>query len=226
MTGLEQDCMTNPEDQEHDQANTQDQSADDEVHQELLIEDAVPEAAGTESMQDREVDTLSFNELRDETTRAREEADKFRDAALRAEAEMQNVRRRAEREVEHAVKYGVEKIVQNLLPGVDSLEKAVEAAEQTEAGSDATQAIIEGMGLCQRLFLEVIAKQGVVTIDPHGEPFDPNVHQAISMVENPDVEPNSVVAVVQKGYSLNGRLVRPAMVMVAKGKAKAIDEQA
>jgi molecular chaperone GrpE len=226
MTGLEQDCMTNPEDQEHDQANTQDQSADDEVHQELLIEDAVPEAAGTESMQDREVDTLSFNELRDETTRAREEADKFRDAALRAEAEMQNVRRRAEREVEHAVKYGVEKIVQNLLPVVDSLEKAVEAAEQTEAGSDATQAIIEGMGLCQRLFLEVIAKQGVVTIDPHGEPFDPNVHQAISMVENPDVEPNSVVAVVQKGYSLNGRLVRPAMVMVAKGKAKAIDEQA
>lgn len=218
--------MTNPEDQEHDQANTQDQSADDEVHQELLIEDAVPEAAGTESMQDREVDTLSFNELRDETTRAREEADKFRDAALRAEAEMQNVRRRAEREVEHAVKYGVEKIVQNLLPVVDSLEKAVEAAEQTEAGSDATQAIIEGMGLCQRLFLEVIAKQGVVTIDPHGEPFDPNVHQAISMVENPDVEPNSVVAVVQKGYSLNGRLVRPAMVMVAKGKAKAIDEQA
>ncbi|MFT7131753.1 MAG: molecular chaperone GrpE [Cyclobacteriaceae bacterium] len=226
MTGLERDCMTNPEDQEHDQANTQDESAHDEVHQELLIEDAVPEAAGAESMQDREVDTLSFNELRDETTRAREEADKFRDAALRAEAEMQNVRRRAEREVEHAVKYGVEKIVQNLLPVVDSLEKAVEAAKQTEAGSDATQAIIEGMGLCQRLFLEVIAKQGVVTIDPHGEPFDPNVHQAISMVENPDVEPNSVVAVVQKGYSLNGRLVRPAMVMVAKGKAKAIDEQA
>jgi len=218
--------MTNPEDQEHDQANTQDQSTDDEVHQELLIEDDVPEAAGAESMQDREVDTLSFNELRDETTRAREEAGKFRDAALRAEAEMQNVRRRAEREVEHAVKYGVEKIVQNLLPVVDSLEKAVEAAEQTEAGSDATQAIIEGMGLCQRLFLEVIAKQGVVTIDPHGEPFDPNVHQAISMVENPDVEPNSVVAVVQKGYSLNSRLVRPAMVMVAKGKAKAIDEQA
>ena len=223
--------MTNPEDQEHDQANTQDQSAHDEVHQELLIEDAVPEAAGAESagaesVQDREVDTLSFNELRDETTRAREEANKFRDAAMRAEAEMQNVRRRAEREVEHAVKYGVEKIVQNLLPVVDSLEKAVEAAEQTEAGSDATQAIVEGMGLCQRLFLEVIAKQGVVTIDPHGEPFDPNVHQAISMVENPDVEPNSVVAVVQKGYSLNGRLVRPAMVMVAKGKAKAIDEQA
>jgi molecular chaperone GrpE len=82
------------------------------------------------------------------------------------------------------------------------------------------------VGLCQRLFLEVIVKAGVVTVDPHGEPFDPNLHQAISMVENPDVEPNSVVAVVQKGYSLNGRLVRPAMVMVAKGKAKSIDEKA
>ncbi|MFT7256910.1 MAG: molecular chaperone GrpE [Candidatus Azotimanducaceae bacterium] len=172
------------------------------------------------------MDTLSFDEMRAETIRAREEADKFRDAALRAEAEMQNVRRRSEREVEHAVKYGVEKIVQNLLPVVDSLEKAVEAAEQTGADNDATQAIIEGVGLCQRLFLEVIVKAGVVTVDPHGEPFDPNLHQAISMVENPDVEPNSVVAVVQKGYSLNGRLVRPAMVMVAKGKAKSIDEKA
>lgn len=218
--------MTNPEEQKPDQANTQDQPAVDETTQELLIEDAVPEAADAQSMQDREVDTLSFDELRAEATRAREEAGKFRDAALRAEAEMQNVRRRSEREVEHAIKFGVEKIVQNLLPVVDSLEKAVEAAEQTGTDNDATQAIIEGMGLCQRLFLEVIVKAGVVTVDPHGEPFDPNLHQAIAMVENPDVEPNSVVTVVQKGYSLNGRLVRPAMVMVAKGKAKPVDEEA
>jgi molecular chaperone GrpE len=208
--------MTNPEEQKPDEAHMEDQSSVDDITQELLID----EAADEQPMQDREVDTLSFDELRAETTRAREEADKFRDAALRAEAEMQNVRRRSEREVEHAVKYGVEKIVQNLLPVVDSLEKAVEAAEQTGTDNDATKAIIEGVGLCQRLFLEVIVKAGVVTVDPHGEPFDPNLHQAISMVENPDVEPNSVVAVVQKGYSLNGRLVRPAMVMVAKGKAK------
>lgn len=218
--------MTNLEEQKPDEAKTEEQSAFDETTQELLIDDAVAAAVDAQSMQDREVDTLSLDELRAETSRAREEADKFRDAALRAEAEMQNVRRRSEREVEHAVKYGVEKMVQNLLPVVDSLEKAVEAAEQTSIGNDATQAIIEGMGLCQRLFLEVIVKAGVVTVDPHGEPFDPNLHQAISMVENPDVEPNSVVAVVQKGYTLNGRLVRPAMVMVAKGKAQSIDEKA
>lgn len=217
--------MTNTEDQKPDEANVEDQPSLDDITQELLTDD-VPEAEDAKSTQDREIDTLSFDEMRAETIRAREEADKFRDAALRAEAEMQNVRRRSEREVEHAVKYGVEKIVQNLLPVVDSLEKAVEAAEQTGADNDATQAIIEGVGLCQRLFLEVIVKAGVVTVDPHGEPFDPNLHQAISMVENPDVEPNSVVAVVQKGYSLNGRLVRPAMVMVAKGKAKSIDEKA
>ena len=218
--------MTNLEEQKPDEAKTEEQSAFDETTQELLIDDAVAAAEDAQSMQDRAVDTLSLDELRAETSRAREEADKFRDAALRAEAEMQNVRRRSEREVEHAVKYGVEKMVQNLLPVVDSLEKAVEAAEQTSIGNDATQAIIEGMGLCQRLFLEVIVKAGVVTVDPHGEPFDPNLHQAISMVENPDVEPNSVVAVVQKGYTLNGRLVRPAMVMVAKGKAQSIDEKA
>ncbi|MFT4632624.1 MAG: molecular chaperone GrpE [Candidatus Pseudothioglobus sp.] len=225
MTGLEPNRMTNTEDQKPDEANVEDQPSLDDITQELLTDD-VPEAEDAKSTQDREIDTLSFDEMRAETIRAREEADKFRDAALRAEAEMQNVRRRSEREVEHAVKYGVEKIVQNLLPVVDSLEKAVEAAEQTGADNDATQAIIEGVGLCQRLFLEVIVKAGVVTVDPHGEPFDPNLHQAISMVENPDVEPNSVVAVVQKGYSLNGRLVRPAMVMVAKGKAKSIDEKA
>ena len=132
---------------------------------------------------------------------------------------MQNLRRRTEREVEHAVKYGVEKLVQNLLPVVDSLEKAIESAEQSDADSEATLAIIEGMGLCQRLFLDVMLKEGVAVIDPHGEPLDPNLHQAISMVESPEVEPNSVIAVVQKGYQLNGRLVRPAMVMVAKNSS-------
>jgi len=218
--------MTNPEEHKDDQASHQE--SHQEPHQELLIDDVIPAdaEAGNASTQGRDVESLSVDELRAEMTRAREEAEKYRDAALRAEAEMQNVRRRADREVEHAVKYGVEKIVQNLLPVVDSLEKAIEAAEQTGADSEATQAIIEGMGLCQRLFLDVISKAGVVTVDPHGEPFDPNLHQAISMVESPDVEPNSVVAVVQKGYSLNGRLVRPAMVMVAKGKAKSIDEKA
>ena len=144
------------------------------------------------------------------------EAEKLRDMALRAEAEMQNVRRRAGIDVENAHRFALERFVNNLLPVVDSLDKAVESVEQTEAMDDTTQAIAEGVGLCQKMFVDVLEKEGVSVVDPVGEPFDPNLHQAMPMVENPDVEPNSVVAVVQRGYTLNDRLVRPAMVMVSK----------
>jgi len=206
--------MANSEEQQSTQS-------DDQARQDELIV-TPPEAEGDAEILEPSadnIDTMSPQELRAKAYAALEEAERFRDATLRAEAEMQNLRRRTEREVEHAVKYGVEKLVQNLLPVVDSLEKAIESAEQSDADSEATLAIIEGMGLCQRLFLDVMLKEGVAVIDPHGEPFDPNLHQAISMVESPEVEPNSVIAVVQKGYQLNGRLVRPAMVMVAKNSS-------
>ena len=160
-------------------------------------------------------------DLQVELEAALAEVDKFRDMALRAEAETQNVRRRAEKDVENAHKYGVEKLVQNLLPVVDSLEKAVESAEQAQgADGSAAKAILEGVGLCHKMLIDVLAKEGVAVIDPEGEPFDPNLHQAMSMVEVPHAEPNSVVTVFQKGYSLNERLVRPAMVVVAKAPAK------
>lgn len=150
------------------------------------------------------------------------EVEKFRDAALRAEAEMQNMQRRTARDVENAHKFGLERFLQNLLPVVDSLEKAIESAEQTEG--DASDAIVEGVSLCHKLLVDVLAKENVEVIDPVGAPFDPNEHQAMSMVENPDMEPNSVFAVVQKGYKLNGRLVRAAMVMVTKAPADAASE--
>jgi molecular chaperone GrpE len=142
------------------------------------------------------------------------EVDKFRDLALRAEAEMQNLQRRTARDVENAHKFGVEKFVLNMLPVVDSLEKAIESI------GDEGDAIAEGLRLCHKLMVDTLTKEGVEIIDPVGEPFDPNEHQAMSMVENPDMEPNSVLAVVQKGCKLNGRLVRPAMVMVTKAPAE------
>ena len=114
--------------------------------------------------------------------------------------------------------------MQNLLPLIDSLEKAVEAAEQAmegESNSPASKAIVEGVGLCQKLLLDVLTKEGVAVVNPEGEPFNPNLHQAITMVENPNMEPNSVVAVVAKGYTLSDRLVRPAMVMVSKAPTEA-----
>jgi molecular chaperone GrpE len=146
-------------------------------------------------------------------TAALSEVEKFKDLALRAEAEMQNLQRRTARDVENAHKFGVEKFVHNMLPVVDSLEKAIEST------GDNVDAIAEGVRLCHKLMVDTLTKEGVEIIDPTGEPFDPNEHQAMSMVENPDMEPNSVLAVVQKGCKLNGRLVRPAMVMVTKAPA-------
>ena len=142
------------------------------------------------------------------------EAEKFRDLALRSEAEMQNLRKRSERDVQNAHKFGVERLVQNLLPVMDSLEKAIETSEQAQTPEDDPQ--LEGLRLCLKLFSEVLEKEGIVVVDPLGTPFDPNLHEALSLIENPDLEPNSVMAVIQKGYQLHDRLVRPAMVMVSK----------
>ncbi|MGB0267583.1 MAG: nucleotide exchange factor GrpE [Pseudomonadales bacterium] len=147
---------------------------------------------------------------------AQEEAASFRDLALRAQAETENIRRRAARDVEQAHKFALEKFAGELLPVLDSIEKAVEAAGALAEGED-TKAMAEGVSLCHRLFLDTFGKVGITPIDPHGEPFDPEQHQAMAMIEAPDAAPNSVVDVLQKGYSLNGRLLRAAMVVVAKG---------
>ncbi len=137
----------------------------------------------------------------------------LKDQALRAVAEMENIKRRAARDVEHAHKFAVEKLIDNLFPVLDSLEKAVETANATEGAG----AIAEGVELSLKLFVDTLSKSGVEQIDPLGEPFDPQLHEAMTMVPNPDAEPNSVMDVMQKGYVLNGRLVRAAKVIVVKG---------
>ena len=138
------------------------------------------------------------------------EIESLRDKILRAEAEMQNVRRRADRDVENAHKFGLERLVQQILPVVDSLEKALEAKTNQD------DPVIQGVELTFKLLQDLMSKESINVIDPLGEPFDPNLHEAMSMIENRELEPNSVFAVVQKGYTLNDRLVRPAMVMVTK----------
>ena len=138
------------------------------------------------------------------------EIEGLRDKVLRAEAEMQNVRRRADRDVENAHKFGLERLVQQILPVVDSLEKALEAKTNQD------DPVIQGVELTFKLLQDLMSKESINVIDPLGEPFDPNLHEAMSMIENSELEPNSVFAVVQKGYTLNERLVRPAMVMVTK----------
>ena len=140
------------------------------------------------------------------------ELEAAKDAALRAQADAMNVQRRAEQEIEKARKFALERFCGDLLSVVDNLERALESSGDEQGSA----ALAEGVELTRKGFMDVLAKYGVEAKDPTGEPFDPETAQAMSMVEQPDAEPNSVVAVMQKGYLLNGRLLRPAMVMVAK----------
>jgi molecular chaperone GrpE len=148
---------------------------------------------------------------------ARDAEAQARDQMLRAQAEAENVRRRSQREIENAQKYAIEKFVADLLPVADSLERAVEIARANK--TDEAAAIAEGVELSLKLFLDVLGRAAVVQIDPHGEPFNPQYHEAMSTVESDAAEPGSVVAVLQKGYTLHGRLVRAARVMVARAPA-------
>jgi len=148
---------------------------------------------------------------------------KHQDDMLRLQAEMQNLRRRTELDVEKAHKYGQERLVTELVGVIDNLERALEAAseEQDNKSDDARheeklKAIREGVELTLKSFLDCFRKFNIEPIDPLGEPFDPQKHEAMATVQNDDVEPNTVTAVMQKGYLLHGRVVRPAMVMVSK----------
>lgn len=148
------------------------------------------------------------------------------DQALRVAADMQNVRRRAEQDVEKAHKFALEKFANDLLPVVDSLERGLELSSPDE---ELLKPMREGMQLTLKLFLDILERYQLVLIDPQGEPFNPEHHQAMAMEESIHAEPGSVLKVFQKGYLLNGRLLRPAMVVVSKAPTQAppsIDEQA
>ena len=143
---------------------------------------------------------------------ARVEAQTHLDTSLRARAELENVRRRAERDVANAHRYGLERLVNEFLPVRDSLELGVSAA-----GDDADAARVrEGMELTLKLMTSAFEKLGIEEVDPAGQPFDPELHQAMTMQDGEGREPGTVLTVVQKGYRLNERLVRPALVVVAK----------
>jgi molecular chaperone GrpE len=184
------------------------QTANPEAQLETAEEVAAAEAADAGA----EGDTEASSD--DELSQLQEDLLAARDAALRAQADAQNVKRRAEQDVEKARKFALERFASDLLPVVDNLERALEAASGDD---EAIKPIAEGVELTLKSFIDVLGKNKVDVVDPQGEPFDPNLHQAITMIENKEVEPNTVTAVMQKGYSLNGRLIRPAMVMVSKG---------
>jgi molecular chaperone GrpE len=159
-----------------------------------------------------QADAPSLEALERALEEARVEAQTHRDMSLRARAELENVRRRAERDVANAHRYGLERFVNEFLPVRDSLELGVSAA-----GDDADAARVrEGMELTLKLMASAFEKLGIEVVDPAGQPFDPDLHQAMSMQDGEGTESGTVLTVVQKGYRLNERLVRPALVVVAK----------
>jgi len=155
-------------------------------------------------------------ELEGELAEARAQASQQRDLVLRAAAELDNIRKRAARDVEQAHRFALEKFVQELLPAVDSLELAVTTASRADAPS-----LVAGQEATLKLLLRALEKFSVLTIDPQGEHFDPERHEAMVAQESATAEPDSVLQVVQRGYELNGRLLRPARVIVARAPGSA-----
>lgn len=186
----------------------QDNSVQDVQSEEIEgQEQVVPEA--------EELDTdAQVQALQDEIASLKEDV-------LRSQAEMQNIRRRAEQDVEKAHKFSTEKFARELLNVADNLERTIAASPDDEV----VKPLLEGVEMTFKSFTDTLAKFKVEVIDPEGHPFDPDLHQAISMVDAPDAEPNTVLNVVQKGYTNHGRLLRPAMVVVSKA-APQVDEKA
>jgi molecular chaperone GrpE len=159
--------------------------------------------------EDQEIDIETLQTL---LQKEKEQSQTNLDTALRAQAEMENLRKRTTRDVENAHKYALEKFVHELLPILDSLTLGMSATESAENIDE----LREGMDLTLKMFDSAMEKFGVKAIQPQGEKFNPEQHEAVSMQEIEDSESGTVVTVIQKGYELNGRLVRPAMVVVAK----------
>ena len=192
-------------------------------------DEGVEQAAGTESDGAQEAsadkqdaagnDGLTLQQALDRLAEAEEAMAAHQSEVLRLHADMQNIRRRAEQDVERAHKYGQEKLVSELLPVIDNLERALQAAADKD--DELVTALKQGVELTLKSFTNCLQKFNVSALDPVGEPFNPEFHQAMGMMESDTAEPDSEVAVMQKGYTLNGRVLRPAMVMVAKAPSGA-----
>ncbi|MGV8084574.1 MAG: nucleotide exchange factor GrpE [Coriobacteriia bacterium] len=148
-----------------------------------------------------------------ELEQARAEVDELRDRVLRTQAEFDNFRKRTTREREEERKRAAERVIGEMLPVIDNMERAIEHAK---AGWDVAQ-LLQGIESISTQMLGVLGKEGAKVIDPTGQPFDPTQHQAMSQTENPDVPDGTVLEVYQKGYTLGGRVLRPAMVVVSTG---------
>ncbi|HHA18083.1 MAG TPA: nucleotide exchange factor GrpE [Methylophaga sp.] len=169
--------------------------------------------------QDDQVEEVSLEQLHKQLKQAEKKAEENWDKALRVQAEMENLKRRTQKDLENAHKYGLEKFAKELLSVIDSLELGIQAST---SDNPEVIALKQGSELTIKQFESVFAKFNIEAIDPAGQAFNPELHQAMTMQPSTDVEPNTVLNVFQKGYILNGRLIRPAMVVVSQA-VKAVE---
>jgi len=190
-------------------------SDQDQNNEQLENEQQDAEVVNNEAeVQSEEIDAIAhIAQLQAELAEAKATIEGQKDSVIRAAADNDNIRRRASIDVEKAHKFALEKFANELLPVIDNLERAVEFSDKE---NEALKPLIEGIELTQKSFIDAVAKFGVELVNPQGEKFNAEFHQAMSMQPSEDVEPNTVIAVMQKGFTLNGRLLRPAMVMVSK----------
>ncbi len=189
------------------------EAAVEEIDKQVDLPEQEPES-GTEVEAGSEAGTETAEQsVEQQLDQAQATIKEYWEQILRLKAEIENNRKRSIRDVENAHKFALRKFSESLLPILDSMEMAQKAAEAENAS---LESIIEGSQLTMNMFAQVLEKHGLQQLDPVGEKFDPEQHQAISMVEAEDVESNTVISVMQKGFMLNDRLVRPAMVVVSK----------
>ena len=171
-------------------------------------EKAAEQVEGEEISPEAEI-ALLYSELE----AAKQTINDQKDSVVRAAADVENMRRRAAQDVEKAHKFALEKFANELLPVIDNLERAIEFSDKE---NEQLKPVLEGIEMTVKSFNDAVSKFGVEIVNPQGEQFNPEFHQAMSIQPSNDVAPNTVLAVMQKGYTLNGRLLRPAMVMVSK----------
>ena len=199
---------------QHDSAKENEQKVAAEEHEQVTTEQT--ESDATDTNEEELLSTAAderIAELELALSQAEQRADESKDRAVRAVAEMENVRRRAAQDVEKAHKFALEKFANELLTTVDNLERALAIAEQEES---INANFLEGIELTHKSLLSTLSKFGVEAVGEEGETFNPDLHQAMSMQAAEGKDNNTILAVMQKGYTLSGRLLRPAMVMVVK----------
>lgn len=192
--------------------------ADESVDSQQAHAESAAQDQGKNSAQKKKSAPLRFEEKIEQLERdladAKAKADENWEKALRTLAELDNIKKRAEKDVESAHKFAVEKFAKALVPVIDSLEQAL--LVEVKAEGEQLKAMRAGIELTIKMFIDATQKFGLEQINPEGEPFNPEVHEALSMMPHPDADSNTVVQVIQRGYILHGRVVRPARVIVAQ----------